>query len=259
MLLDGGKPKVEPGVLRGLLEQAGFEVGDRKPDLGVVVGGDGRFSRYGRTEDLPLLFVGVRSSRAAGSKAYMARAMLDQLPQALEKVRNGQYRIERHRRLEVLKDGLRLGRVFTDVYLQRGAESAAVRYKVRVKGDGVRIEEAAIGDGVVVTTAVGSSGYYSYLDRIKGDSMDPTAHAVIAEDRIGICHIAPTYTERIGTGQHPLRYTLPWGTTVELSLFRKADARLYGTTDARGGVKVSLGEIVKVKPSSSVTKVIVLQ
>lgn len=257
MLLDSGKPKVEPGALKSILEQAGFQVGDTKPDIGVVVGGDGRFGRYGRTEDVPLLLVGVRSRKSTGSKAYLAKAHLDELPEVLAKVRKGQYRVENHRRLEVLKNGRILGRVFTDVYLQRGAESTAIRYRVGARGRGIRFEEAAIGDGVVVSTAAGATGYFSYPDRIKGENLDPTAYARIGEGRLGVCHVTPTYTEREGTRDHPLRYTLPWGTTVELWLFRKADARLYGTTDALGGVKVGLADRIKVRPSSDVTKIII--
>jgi len=257
MLLDDGKPKVAPSVLRKMLVKAGFEVVERDPDLGVVVGGDGRFSRYGRSEDIPLLFVGARSGKAHGSKAHMAKAMLDELPQVLEEVEKGEYRIEKHRRLEVLLNGRRLGKVFTDVYLQRGSESVSLRYRLKVRGTNVRFEEAGIGDGVVISTSAGSSGYYSYLDRIKGENLDPMGWGIIPEDRIGICHIAPSYTERKGTGQHPLRYTLSWGTIVELSLFRKADARLYGTTVSKGGIRFQLGDRAQVRPSTSVTRIIV--
>lgn len=257
MLLADGKSKVAPRVLRKMLEKAGFEVVERDPDLGVVVGGDGRFSRYGRSEDIPLLFVGVRSGKPHGSKAHMAHAMLDELPKVLERVKEGQYRIEKHRRLEVLLNGRRLGKVFTDIYLQRGSESVSLRYRLKVRGTSVRFEEAGIGDGVVISTAAGSSGYYSYVDRIKGENLDPKAWGIIPEDRIGVCHIAPSYTERNGSGQHPLRYTLPWGTIVELSLFRKADARLYGTTVSKGGTRFQLGDRAQVRPSTSVTKVIV--
>jgi len=67
MLLDGGRPKIGRAELRKALEKAGVEVVERKADFGVVVGGDGKFSRYGRTEEIPLLFVGVRSRRPTGS------------------------------------------------------------------------------------------------------------------------------------------------------------------------------------------------
>ena len=150
-----------------------------------------------------------------------------------------------------------LGKVFTDVYLQRGADSTCIRYKVKATGEGIRINEAAVGDGVVVSTSAGSSGYYSYPDRIMGESVDPRAHTIIGRNMIGVCHLVPTYTEREGSHERPLRYTMPWGTSVELSIFRRADARVYGTSDSHEGVKVSVGDKILVRPSSSVTKVIV--
>jgi hypothetical protein len=57
---------------------------------------------------------------------------------------------------------------------------------------------------------------------------------------------------------HPLRYTVPWGSRISLTLFRKADARLYGTTDTRAGVKVRLGDEVAVLPGRKTTKIISL-
>ena len=259
ILLDGGKPKVTRAELRAVLEKAGIGVGDRKVDIGVVVGGDGKFSRYGRTEDIPLLFVGVRSRKATGSKAYLAKAYFDELAKVLEKVKAGKYRVEKLRRLEVLKNGRSLGEVFTDVYLQRGANSTCIRYKVRARGEGVRIDEAAIGDGVVVSTSAGSTGYYSYPDRIRGDSVDPAAYSKIGENQVGVCHVTPTYTERSGSKEHPLRYTLPWGCTIEVSLFRRADARLYGTTDSRGGVKVTMTDKITIRPGKKVTRLVSLR
>jgi hypothetical protein len=258
MLLDGGSSKVSPSELKAVIRGAGIEVSEGRADFGVVVGGDGKFSRYGRTENIPLLFVGVRSKGAKGSKAFLAETVFDELPEALELVHAGKYEIAEHRRLAVLKNGRSLGEVFTDVYLERGSESTCLRYNVRVSG-GVQIEEAAVGDGVVVTTMAGSTGYYSYLDRIKGDWMDPTAFARIRKDEVGISHVTPTYTERHGSERHPLRYTVPWGSRIELSLFRRADARLYGLTDSRAGVKVSLEDKVAVVPGRMATKVISLR
>jgi hypothetical protein len=258
MLLDGGTPIIPPAELRKLIEKTGIEVSETKADFGVVVGGDGKFGRFGRTEDIPLLFVGVRSKGATGSKAYLAHTTLEQLPKALERIKGGDYKVDGHRRLEVLKNGRNLGEVFTDVYLQRGSESTCIRYKVKVSGGGVDIDEAAIGDGVVVTTSAGSTGYYSYPDRIKGEWMNPTGFSRVDRNSMGICHINPTYTERTGSDKHPLRYTVPWGCRIELSLFRTADARLYGTTDGKSGVRMSLDDKATVVPGKKVTKVISL-
>ena len=256
VLVDGGTPKVPPEELESVITQAGVEIGNEGADFGVVVGGDGKFSRYGRLEEIPLLFVGVRAKGATGSKAFLAQTTFDQLPKILERIKKGDYNVEEHRRLAVLKNGEGIGEIFTDVYLQRGADGASIRYRVKVEGNGSSFVEAAIGDGVVVSTKAGSTGYYSYPDRIKGDGMDPTAFAAISRNEIGLCHIVPSYTERSGTDKHPLRYTLPWGCKIELSLFRKADARIYGITDAREGVKVEMGDTVDVGSGIGVTKVI---
>jgi len=258
MLLDSGTPKVPPEQLRSLIEDAGMKVTEGAADFGVVVGGDGRFSRYGRTEDIPLLFVGMRSKGAAGSKAQLARIEYDHLPRALKRIGSGEYSIDEYGRLAVLLDGRSIGEVFTDVYLQRGSDSTCIRYRVRVDGQGEDFEEAAIGDGVVISTSAGSTGYYSYPDRIRGDYIDPGGFASIEKDEMGICHITPTYTERTGTDLHPLRYTVPWGSRVTLSLFREADARIYGTTDKRAGVRVSMGDEILVRPGRKKTKVISL-
>jgi hypothetical protein len=258
MLLDGGAPKVPPEELRAAIEASGMEVSKGRADFGIVVGGDGKFSRYGRTEDIPLLFVGVRSRTAAGSKAYLARISYDQLPRALKRIGRGDYSIDENRRLAVLLNGRSIGEVFTDVYLQRGSESTCIRYRVLVRGPVPAIEEAAIGDGVVVSTSAGSTGYYSYPDRIRGDFLEPGGFASIEKDEVGICHITPTYTERKRTDVHPLRYTVPWGSRVTLSLFRKADARVYGTTESRAGIRVGLDDEIVVRPGRKKTKIISL-
>ena len=256
--MDSGTPKVPPEQLRGLIEEAGMEVTEGRADFGVVVGGDGRFSRYGRTEDIPLLFVGMRSKGAAGSKAQLARIEYDHLSRALKRIGSGDYTIDEYDRLAVLLDGKTIGEVFTDVYLQRGSDSTCIRYRVKVSGRGEDIEEAAIGDGVVISTSAGSTGYYSYPDRIRGDYIDPGGFASIEKDEVGICHITPTYTERTGTDLHPLRYTVPWGSRVSLSLFREADARVYGTSDRREGVRVSMDDEIVVRPGTKKTRVISL-
>jgi len=256
--MDDGAPKVPPSELRKVVLASGLEVNSTRPDFGIVVGGDGVFSRYGRTQDIPLLFVGVRSKTATGSKAHLAEITYDELPEALFKVRKGGYSIVEHKRLGVFENRKSIGEVFTDVYLQRGSESGCIRYRVQISGPGLGIEEAAIGDGVVVTTQAGSTGYYSYPDRIKGELMDPDGFASLERNEVGICHINPTYVERKGTGGHPLRYTVPWGSRISMSLFRKADARLYGTTDRRAGVPVGIKDRITVAPGKRATRLITL-
>lgn len=259
MLLDGGRPKVDPGELKRVLEDADFEVTSGRADLGVVVGGDGVFGEYGRTETIPLLFVGVRSNKVTGSKAFLAASYFDELPTVLKRIGSGDYAVGEHRRLEVLKNEKSLGEVFTDVYLQRGAESNCLRYKVRARDGEMAVEEAVIGDGVVVTTAAGSTGYYSYPDRIAGGRFKAAAYTKLLADQVGVCHVNPTYIERSGSMEPPLRYTLPWGSRIEMSLFREADARIYGVQSGREGVRISTKDRITIVPGEHFTKVISLK
>jgi hypothetical protein len=258
IILDGWKPKVGYADVARVVREAGTVVTQSRPDFGVVVGGDGIFSKVGSSESVPLLFVGARSPTATGSKAYLAAVQFEDLGTALKRIESGDYRIVESRRLEVLKNRRKLGAVFTDVYLQRGADSNCIRYTVKVTGKGLDLEEAAISDGVVVTTAAGSTGYYSYPDRVRGNEFDPAGHTSLGPDEVGICHILPTYIERIGDGKRPLRYTVPWGCRIEVSMTRPADARLYGPGGSRIGVKVSMGDVIVILQSYETTKVIAL-
>jgi hypothetical protein len=258
LLLDEGRPKVEEHDLKEVVEKAGMKVDGHKADIGIVVGGDGIFSYYGRIETVPLLFVGVRSKTATGSKAYLAETYFDELHEALSSVVKGSYQIQEYRRLDVLVSGRHCGEVFTDVYLQRGAESNCLRYRVKVDGRGTTIDESAIGDGIVVTTSAGASGYYSYPDKIQGGMIRSMEHTSIGLDEIGLCHIVPTFATRRDTSESPLRYNVPWGSAIELAITRPADARLYGVGSDREGIKVKMRDKITIRSSDSTTKVVSL-
>jgi len=259
IFLDPVRPKVDYGQVSKILESAGVTVSLRNPDVGVVIGGDGVFSEFGRNEPMPLLFVGVRSKRATGSKAFLASIYFDELSATMREMQSGRYRIAEYRRLEVTKNDTPLGDVFTDLYMQRGADSNAIRYHIRVKGAGANLADSAIGDGVVVCTRAGSTGYFSYPDKLRnGEFVKTEGCTLIGEDKIGICHILPTFTLRKGSDQHPLRYLVPWGCTIELGIDRPVDARLFGLGWKRGGVKVTTGDRLVVRPSPRTTRVVKL-
>jgi hypothetical protein len=164
----------------------------------------------------------------------------------------------KHRRLEVsVSGGTFKGEIFTDVSLEKGADSNCIRYTLEVRGKGTEFTDSAVSNGIVITTAAGSTGYYSYLDKLdRGDHLEPEKYTVIGEDQVGVCHIAPTYTSRDGTRRHPLRYTVPWGSRFRISLMRDADAHLFGATRSRKGLRITTEDTVEVGPSRNTTNVI---
>ncbi|HUI01173.1 MAG TPA: hypothetical protein VLX56_06045 [Nitrososphaerales archaeon] len=258
VLVDSERPKVSESEVVAVLKKEGIEHSASNPDFGVVVGGDGLFSYQGRQLGIPLLFVGTKSKRPTDSKARLAEVYLTGLESALREVKAGRYTVVKHRRLAIsIGGGSFRGEIFTDVSLEKGADSNCIRYTVDVKGKGFSFTDAAVSNGLVITTSAGSTGYYSYPDKLdRGEHLEPEKHTVIAEDQVGVCHIAPTYTSRDGTRLHPLRYTVPWGSTFKISLMRDADAHLFGVTRSRKGLRITTEDTVDVAPSRNSTNVI---
>lgn len=258
VLVDSERPKVSENEVVSILRKSGIEYSMTNPSFGVVVGGDGLFSHQGRQLSIPLLFVGTKSRRPTDSKARLAEVYLTGLEAALREVKQGRFTVEKHKRLEVsISDGTFRGEIFTDVSLERGADSNCIRYTLAVHGKKLDFTDSAVSNGIVITTAAGSTGYYSYPDKLdRGDHLEPEKFTVIGEDRVGVCHIAPTYTSRDGTNLHPLRYTVPWGCSFRINLMRDADAHLFGVTKSRKGLRVTTEDTVGVGPSKNTTNVI---
>ncbi len=258
VLVDSERPKVSESEVVSILKKSGIEYSAANPAFGVVVGGDGLFSYQGRQLGIPLLFVGTKSRRPTDSKARLAEVYLTGLEAALRDVKSGRYTVAKHRRLEVsISGGEFRGEIFTDVSLEKGADSNCIRYTVEVRGKVFDFTDSAVSNGIVITTAAGSTGYYSYLDKLAhGDRLEPEKFTVIRPDEVGVCHIAPTYTSRDQTNRHPLRYTVPWGSSFKISLMRDADAHLFGVTRSRKGLRITTKDTVEVGPSKNATNVI---
>lgn len=258
VLVDLERPKVSEGEVIAVLKKSGIEHSQANPTFGVVLGGDGLFSYQGRQLSIPLLFVGTKSRRPTDSKARLAEVYLSGLEAALREVKAKRFTVTKHKRLAVsINRGEFKGEIFTDVTLEKGADSNCIRYDLRVRGKGFQFTDSAVSNGVVITTAAGSTGYYSYLDKlVHRDRLEPEKFSVIGEDEVGVCHIAPTYTSREGTTVHPLRYSVPWGAAFTITLHRDADAHLFGVTRSRKGLRVTTKDTVEVTPSRNTTNVI---
>ena len=228
------------------------------PDIGVVVGGDGTFGYYGRILDLPLLFVGVREYGMLGSRARLAEVMLDELENALQLIEIGKYLVAERSMLRVgfrqkYKD------VLTDIYLERGSFSGCMRYTTSIYCKGsLKLKEYAIGNGVIVSTAFGSGGYYSYLNRLRRVNSDNKEQ--FPENRLGICHLIPMYLLREQYGKCRLRnklsFTVPFDSMVQISLARESDTRLYGITAHSRGIPLRYNDSVTITGSDKKAKII---
>jgi NAD+ kinase len=218
-----------------------------------------------------MLFIGVPTNEILGSKSRLAEIPLQNLPKSLRRIAKGNYTVTERKMLDVRYGTSTLKSVLTDVYLERGLFAGCIRYSISIIRDMIdnrntneksksMFTDYVIGNGVIISTSFGSSGYYSYLDRIKYPKQNPSE--LFDDDKLGVCHILPTFaTRRLSDGINyreiiPIRYTVPVSSTVEITATREANIRLYGTTVHSKGVKVAWNKPIIVTSSTKTAKII---
>lgn len=260
------RPKIPVDKILKRIKFAGASYSQEDPDIAIVVGGDGTFGYYGRTLSIPMLFVGVKEVGVIGSRARLAEIFYNELIRALHDIEVGRHSIVEKKMLSV-RSGRRSVDVLTDVYLERGKFAGCLRYATIVKPSSRSkfspFSDYAIGNGVIISTSFGAGGYFSYPARLQPGEPGRMGPASFDDDRLGICHIIPTYLVRkrrdISNQSDRIRYTVPLCSTIQIRLLRDANACLYGTTSHSKGVPVRLGDTITVTPAKRTAKIIKLR
>lgn len=148
------------------LEERGYDVVEEyTPDAIVVtLGGDGTILYAARTCPDPTIL----PVRTGDSKGHKTQLETDQLLAALEGIETGQrgeeYTVVEHRKLAAYRDGNKLQGDFdalNEIGLHHSSPTLATVFAARIRDRGETFElERAVGDGVVVATPFGSTGYY---------------------------------------------------------------------------------------------------
>jgi NAD+ kinase len=261
------RPKVQKEKVQKILNSLDLEISETDPDIALVIGGDGTFSYYGKKLSIPMLFIGVPSDEILGSKSRLAKITLPGLPKALRRIAKGNYVVTEKRMLDITYGTSPVISVLTDVYLERGLFAGCIRYSISVSSNKLynkknkpEFTDYVIGNGVIISTSFGASGYYSYLDRVKNLKQKPTE--LFDDSKLGVCHILPTFAKRcLNDGENykeivPIRYTVPISRTIEITVLREANIRLYGTTIHSKGVKIAWNKPVTVTSSTKAAKII---
>ena len=271
------RPKVAKKAIETILKSLDLQVSENPSaaDIALVIGGDGTFSHYGRNLSIPLLFVGVHDSNILGSKNRLAETSFEHLVGALKRIKKGHYRTVKRKMISVKYNSFEPVDVLTDIYVERGIFAGCIRYTVSVaknkitdmensdKSDNKQspiFTDFVIGNGVIVSTAFGSNGYYSYVDKITNTSKIKCE--LFNDNRMGICHILPTFAVRKKMSlkkesdiKH-VRYTVPFQSIIKINITRDADVRLYGTTSHSKGIAVKTNMPVIISPSKRTAEII---
>lgn len=148
---------------RRRLREHGYEVTEEYDDDVVVVtlGGDGSILYAARTFPNPRILP-VRTGDSEGNRTTVES---DELLDTLEELENSTaVTTSEHRKIAAYRDGTQLRGGFealNDINLHHLSPVRAAIFTVRIHDRGeTRVFERCIGDGVVVATPFGSTGYY---------------------------------------------------------------------------------------------------
>ena len=137
--------------IEAVLAAEGFKVVDGNPDFIVCFGGDGTVLFSERTyPEVPKLI--IKTSRACRKCDYTA----DDLKDVLSNIKKGNYCLHKKMKLDAEAKGKKLVGL-NDIQVHLKLPIYAVRFSLSVNG---KEYEELIGDGVVVSTAFGSTAYY---------------------------------------------------------------------------------------------------
>ncbi|MDP3975054.1 MAG: hypothetical protein Q8P88_02085 [Candidatus Jorgensenbacteria bacterium] len=146
VLIYGAKSaEIGPALVKG-----GFEVVTETPDMVVSYGGDGTLMKA--EHDFP----GVPKLPLKGSRICKLCTPLSN-EEVLRRVSEGAYTIEELWKLTATQGG-RLLTALNDIIIHNSDARHAIRYTLTVNGRSIGSE--IIGDGVVIATPFGSTGYY---------------------------------------------------------------------------------------------------
>jgi NAD+ kinase len=141
----------DPSKIKGVLAAEGFKVAEGNPDFIVCFGGDGTVLFSERMfPGVPKLI--IKTSRVCRECDYT----LDELNNVLSRIREGDYCLYKKMKLETEAKSRKLVGL-NEIQIHPKLPIHAVRFSLSVDG---KEYKDLIGDGVIVATAFGSTGYY---------------------------------------------------------------------------------------------------
>ncbi len=204
-----------------------------KPDVIFAIGGDGTFLRAAANFRSKL----IMPIKTEESIAKLIRYGINDLPKVLDKIVKGKYKIVNEPLIKCIVNKNSFYSV-GDFYFQRGRENFALRYKIKIKNKKNVIDIKGIGDGFIVATPMGSTGYFSYVERLLKKRVKRINSFVFE-------HILPYHIEeRINGNKRDarLRIRLDKGFVLEAYPERNLDQCIYSSSFVGRCIRISQGE-----------------
>ncbi|MGL5244721.1 MAG: NAD(+)/NADH kinase, partial [Sarcina sp.] len=206
-------------------------------DLLIVLGGDGTLlgvaRQFSHIVKAPILGVNI------GNLGFMSSIERNELDKALLKIKQNEYKIEKRMMLYCNLEGIENfnSKALNDIVLARGTLSRMTKYKIFIDGN---LYTTFNGDGVIVSTPVGSTAYSFSAG---GPLIAPNLKTISI---VPICAHTP--------GIRPL--VVSSESNVEI-LPEIKEEEIFLTIDGQKSIKVNKGSSVKIKESVDSFNIIV--
>jgi len=149
------------------LGASGIALAEMRPDVLLAVGGDGTILRALQLSDA--IVFGINS----GSLGFLAEAYADEVGVYLERIAEGDYRVEERLRLKVTVDGRRSYDCANEAVVHTAHVAKIRHFEIRVDGT---VAQRVRADGIVIATPTGST---SYSMSAGGPIVDPRVDAIM--------------------------------------------------------------------------------
>lgn len=201
---------------------------DQEADVFVTVGGDGTILHAQAATGKPVLGVN------AGAIGFLAEVEPDAAPAAIDRILAGDYVVEARHRLTATLGGQELPDAVNEVTLQTSRIAKLIRMEVEVDDEELEILR---GDGIIVSTPTGSTGYAM---SVGGPLIHPSVPAVV---------LAPIAPFKLAAR--------PWvvhaGSTIRIRLLERDSAQgqqqARVVVDGQHGFDMETGAVLEVRES----------
>jgi len=139
-----------------LLKEDDFEIVDSKPDLIIVIGGDGTMLSAVRDHRLKMIpFIGINT----GSLGFLPSVRPDNLEKLIRVIKSGEYTLQKYPLLKVICKTVNGDTVenyaFNEILIKH-LEPRLMEVKIYINGKAFNY---FTGDGFIISTPIGATGY----------------------------------------------------------------------------------------------------